>query len=236
MTSSSSRPPSERSDEAATATGWREPRTRLSAPERRHQLLAVAGSLFAEHGYHGLSMEQLADAAGVSKPVLYQHFPSKRDLYLGLLRDAVREMEAQVTRALEGSRDNKARVHEAIHAYFDFLEDERFKLVFGTVELADADVRAEVDGANRRMADVVGGLIAADAGLDHDRARFLARAVQAIATEGARFWLEHGALDRDEAVRLLARLSWRGLGSFRPDEEAPEGADARPASPSESEA
>lgn len=212
-----STPPS--SPGGSAARGWREPRTRLSAPERRDQLLSVAGSLFAEHGYHGLSMEQLAEAAGVSKPVLYQHFPSKRDLYLGLLRDAVAEMEAQVTRALEGSRDNKARVHEAIHAYFDFLEDQRFKLVFGTAELGDADVRAEVDGANRRMADVVGGLIAADAGLDHDRARFVARAVQAIATEGARFWLEHGRIEREEAVRLLARLSWRGLGSFRPDEE-----------------
>jgi AcrR family transcriptional regulator len=87
-----------------------EPRTRLSAAERREQLLDVAGELFAAHGYHRLSMEQLADAAGVSKPVLYQHFPSKRALYLALVRDAVAEMEAQVRKALAGTPDNRARV------------------------------------------------------------------------------------------------------------------------------
>lgn len=199
-------------------------RPRLSAAERRKQLLDVAGSLFAEHGYHGLSMEQLADAAGVSKPVLYQHFPSKRDLYLGLLRDAVAEMEAQVTKALEGTHDNKARVHGAIGAYFDFIGDRRFALLFGTAELADADVRAEVDQANDRVAHVVGGLIAKDAGLSLERARLLAAAVRAVATEGARWWIERqgdDAIDKEEAVRLLARLAWRGIGSFGPvDDDA----------------
>lgn len=192
---------------------------RLSATERRAQLLDVARELFAEHGYHGLSMEQLADAAGVSKPVLYQHFPSKRDLYLGLLRDAVAEMEAQVTTALEGTRDNKARVHGAIEAYFDFLGDRRFAMLFRTAELADADVRGEIDRANDRVADVVGRLIAADAGLSLERARLLAAAVRAVATEGAHWWMDrdgHNLIDKEEAVRLLARLAWRGIGSFGP--------------------
>jgi len=194
-----------------------EQRTRLSAPDRRAQLLDVAGRLFAEHGFHGLSMEQLADGAGISKPVLYQHFPSKRDLYLALVRDAVTEMEERVRTALDGTDDNRARVEGAIAAYFDFVEDRRFGLLFETAELTDADVRAAVESAMTRVADAVGALIAEDAGLSPQSAGFLATALRGLATEGARWWLEHPEVDKAEAVWLLSRLAWRGLGSFPPD-------------------
>ena len=197
-----------------------ETRTRLSAPQRRSQLLAVAGRLFAEQGYHGLSMEQLADAAGVSKPVLYQHFPSKHQLYLALVNDAIDELQSQVRKALDGTTENQARVHGAISAYFDFVEDQRFELLFGTAEMNDDAVRDAVDGALGRIADVIGRLIADDAGLSPESANFLASGVRGLATEGARWWLEHrrgDTVEKDEAVRLLSRLVWRGLGAFRPD-------------------
>ncbi|MPZ71830.1 MAG: TetR family transcriptional regulator [Nitriliruptorales bacterium] len=194
----------------------REPRIRLSAPQRRTQLLAVAGRLFAEQGYHGLSMEQLADAAGVSKPVLYQHFPSKHQLYLALVNDATEELQSQVRKALEGTADNEARVHGAIAAYFDFVEDQRFALVFGTAQSSDDDVRRAIDSAFTRIADIVGRLIADDAGLSEEAANFLASGVRGLATEGARWWLEHREVDKDEAVALLSLLVWRGLGAFGP--------------------
>ncbi|MFO8075382.1 MAG: TetR/AcrR family transcriptional regulator [Actinomycetota bacterium] len=189
-------------------------RTRLRAAERRTQLLEVAGNLFAEHGYHGLSMESLAEAAGVSKPVLYQHFPSKRDLYLGLVADAVEEMEARVRDALEGTTDNKARITGAVSAYFDFVEDSRFGLLFTTAELADEAVRDAVEGAFNRVASQIAGLIAADAGLDDDAALFLAASLRGLASEAARWWVERGTMPKAEAVHLVSRLAWRGLGAF----------------------
>lgn len=197
-----------------------ESRTRLSASERRSQLIEVAGALFAEHGFHGLSMEQLADAAGVSKPVLYQHFPSKRDLYLALVRDAITEMESQVRKALEGTRDNRARVEGAIAAYFDFVEDRRFRLVFGAFDATDNDVREAVEEAMGRTAETVGQLIAEDAGLDKAAAGLLATALRGLATEAARWWTDADVdgLGKADAVRLLSRLAWRGLGSFTPRE------------------
>jgi AcrR family transcriptional regulator len=191
-------------------------RIRLSAPQRRSQLLDVAGRLFAEQGFHGLSMEQLADAAGVSKPVLYQHFPSKQRLYLALLHDAVAELETRLRTALEGTTDNQARVHGAIAAYFDFVEDARFQLLFRTAELNDAELREVVEGAFDRVADVIGRLIADDAGLSAESANFLASGVRGLATEGARWWVEHPQVDKADAVRLLSRLVWRGLGAFHP--------------------
>jgi AcrR family transcriptional regulator len=186
---------------------------RLSADARRAQLERIAGRLFAEGGYHGVSMEQLADAAGVSKPVLYQHFPSKRDLYLALVRDAVREMEMRVRAELEGTTDNRARVEGATAAYFAFVDDPRFKLVF-SAERSDDEVHDVVSAAHRRLTETVAELISEDAGLDRASALFLAAALRGLATDGARWWSDHYDVSRDQAARLAAQLAWRGLGSF----------------------
>lgn len=196
------------------------PGRRLNAADRRRQLLAVAGELFAEHGFHGLSMEQLAEGAGVSKPVLYQHFPSKRDLYLALVRDAVSDMERVVTAALAGTSDNRARVEGAVAAYVDFVGDDRHRLIAASAELGDEDARAIVEDATNRVAEAVGRLIAADAGLDRVAAGLLASALRGIAVDGARWWQQEPSLDRDDAVRLLSQLAWRGLGSFTPEGES----------------
>jgi AcrR family transcriptional regulator len=188
---------------------------RLSAEERRTQILEVAGGLFADNGYHGLSMEQLAEGAGVSKPVLYQHFESKRELYLALVRQAVSELEAQMRKALEGTTDNRDRVHGAISAYFDFVEDRRASLLLGGAGPADDDEVAEVLAtADARIAESVGQLIAADAGLGRDAALMLSVALRGLSTDGARWWATHPGLDKVEAVRLLSRLAWRGIGGF----------------------
>ncbi len=192
--------------------------TRLSADARRAQLEQIAGRMFADFGYHGVSMEQLADAAGVSKPVLYQHFPSKRDLYLALVRDAVGEMESRVRAALEGTNDNRARVEGATAAYFAFVDDPRFRLVF-SAERSDDEVHDEVSAAHRRVTQVVADLISEDAGLDRASALFLAAALRGLAADGARWWSEHYDVSRDDAVRLAAQLAWRGLGSFGPRPE-----------------
>ena len=73
--------------------------SRLSAVDRREQLLEVALSTFARAGFHETSMNDVADAAGVTKPVLYQHFESKRDLYQALLDDVGHRLVAAVTTA-----------------------------------------------------------------------------------------------------------------------------------------
>ena len=189
--------------------------TRLSADERRAQLERIAGRMFADGGYHGVSMEQLAMAAGVSKPVLYQHFPSKRDLYLALVRDAVDEMETRVRAALADTTDNRARVEGATHAYFAFADDPRFRLVF-SAERSDEEVHAAVNAAHRRVTETVAELICEDAGLDRGSALFLAAALRGLAAEGARWWAEHYDVGKAQAAQLAAQLAWRGLGSFGP--------------------
>lgn len=168
--------------------------------------------LLAEHGYHGVSMDELADAAGVTKPVLYQHFRSKQALYLAVVTEAAAELEAQVREALAGTEDNRARIEGAIGAYVAYVGDPRSALLFGTGpnDSADRVVSATMATVNHRVAE----LIAADAGLDEASALLLSSALRGLATEGVRWSIEHPGLGREEVTRLLARLAWRGIGSF----------------------
>src|SRR3954454_18437406 len=107
---------------------------RLPADQRRLQLLEVARDRFAEQGFHATSMDEIAEAAGVTKPVLYQHFPSKRALYVELLEDAGRYMLTTLADATGRAETARERVELGFHAYFRFAVDNRpaFKLLLGT--------------------------------------------------------------------------------------------------------
>src|SRR5882724_7291489 len=105
--------------EPAAARGSRMPRS-----ARRKQLLRAAREVFVAQGYHAAAMDDIAERAGVSKPVLYQHFPGKLDLYLALLETHADELAQRIRQAMAGSTDNKVRVHNAVSTYFDFVDSE----------------------------------------------------------------------------------------------------------------
>src|SRR3954466_16147660 len=119
---------------SALVRGGRMPRS-----VRRKQLLAAAQEVFVANGYHAAGMDDIAERAGVSKPVLYQHFPSKLELYLALLDHHVEVLGEQVRTALRSTEDNRQRVHGCIAAYFEFVDDPSgaFRLVF------ESDLRNE---------------------------------------------------------------------------------------------
>src|SRR6185503_3455787 len=95
--------------------------TRLPRSARRKQLLAAAQQVFVAHGYHAAAMDDIADRAGVSKPVLYQHFPGKLELYLALLDSSCDAIIASVRDALKSTEDNKLRVAATMHAFYDYV-------------------------------------------------------------------------------------------------------------------
>ena len=84
---------------------------RLPRDERRGQLLIVASDVFVDHGYHAAGMDEIAERAGVSKPVLYQHFSSKLELYLAVLSRHVENLVSGVQQALRATTDNRRRLH-----------------------------------------------------------------------------------------------------------------------------
>jgi AcrR family transcriptional regulator len=205
-------------------------RTRLPRSVRRTQLLAAARMVFVAHGYHAAGMDEIAERAGVSKPVLYQHFPSKLDLYLALLDQHSAELLEAVRAALSSTTDNKLRVAATIAAYFRFVdrEDEPFRLVFESDLTNDASVRDRVDAVSNACAQAIAEVIAEDTGLPAAEAELLAVALAGMAQVTARYWISTGRrIPQADADRLIAQLSWRGIRGF-PKWDGTENEDALP--------
>jgi AcrR family transcriptional regulator len=190
---------------------------RLSRTARRAQLLLAARDVFAAHGYHAAAMDDIAERAGVSKPVLYQHFPGKLELYRALLTTYADELVTRVERAISTTTDNQERVHGAVSAYFDFVagEGHAYRLVFESDLRSEPEAAAVVDGALTRCIDSVADAVTTDAGLDAARARMLAVGLVGLSQVAARYWLDSDqAVPREEAVALMSSLAWRGLAGF----------------------
>ena len=188
---------------------------RLPRVARRAQLLGAAREVFVAQGYHSAAMDDIADRAGVSKPVLYQHFPGKLELYLALLDHHADEIVAAVREALASTTDNKQRVEATMAAYFHFIdaEDGAFRLVFESDLTGDSAVRERVERVTHECAEAISAVIREDTGLPQEQAMLLAVGLTGMAQVSARYWLaEDGSIPRDAAASLLARLSWRGIG------------------------
>jgi AcrR family transcriptional regulator len=190
---------------------------RLPRSARRAQLLGAAQEVFVENGYHAAAMDEIADRAGVSKPVLYQHFPGKLDLYLAILDQHINELLDAVRDGLASTSDNKLRVAATIAAYFEFVdrEDAPFRLVFESDLTNDPAVRVRVERVERACAEAIAEVIADDTGLPREESELLGMALTGMAQVTARYWLQTGrVIPRPEAERLAAQLSWRGIGGF----------------------
>ena len=199
-----------------TIEGGRAPR--LPREQRRQQVLEAALEVFSSAGYHAASMDDIAERAGVSKPVLYQHFPGKLDLYLALLDAGIAELMDAGRAALTSTSDNRQRVSGVVNAYFAFVEDPRgaYRLVFESDLVNEAQVRARVDAADTALARQTASVIAEDTGLSDDQAMLLASGMQGLVQVAARRWLhdEAGRVSREEAADLITGLAWRGIRGF----------------------
>jgi AcrR family transcriptional regulator len=199
----------------ARAAGQRS--ARLPRDERRAQLLAAAQEVFVANGYHGAAMDEIAETAHVSKPVLYQHFPSKRELYLALLDSHLEALTELMLGALNSTTDNKERVQAVMRAYYRFIDsdDQAHRLVFESDLINDADVSSRLETFNKTFANAIAQVIAEDTKLPLLEAQLLGRGLAGMAQVSARYWLEtDGNLDLDVASDLIYRLAWRGISRF----------------------
>ncbi len=196
----------------STQRGARMPRS-----QRRAQLLEAAQAVFVARGYHAAAMDEIADRAGVSKPVLYQHFPGKLDLYLALLDQHCDALEGLVIDAISGTSDNKERVQAAVAAYFAFVarQDGAFRMVFESDLTGVGAVRNRLDTVGVVCAEAIADVIAEETGADDERALMLGTALTGMAQVAARHWLaQDSAMPQPEAAALTSQLAWRGLKGF----------------------
>jgi len=174
-------------------------RRRMRAAERRAQLLEVARKVFGRHGFHTVTMDTVAKEAGVTKPILYDHFPSKRDLYLALLEADLANLRERLHDALDRSAGNRERIRGSFQAYFDFVDEhaEGFRLLM-----------QEATGPERQFREMVGQL----------RSEIMGRVTEIIVRESK------GSIDRSEAeivalglIGMVEFTAQRNPGAKKPE-------------------
>ncbi|MFP5321348.1 MAG: TetR/AcrR family transcriptional regulator [Acidimicrobiia bacterium] len=193
--------------------------SRLPAHERREQLLEVALRVFAARGFHSTSMNDVADTAGVTKPVLYQHFSSKRALYLELLELVSRRLMAVIGEATSSAGGPRQQVERGLRAYFRFVVESRdeYQLMFGGGTRRDVEFAQEATRLERSIAEIIASLIVVEGLGEHERL-LLAHGVVGLAEGATRHWVgDELDLDADAVAARVADLAWRGLRGIRSD-------------------
>ena len=190
---------------------------RLPRRERRAQLLDSALEVFVAQGYHAAAMDDIAERAGVSKPVLYQHFPGKLDLYLALLDAACDDVIDNCRQALAATHDNKTRVAAAMAAFYAYVAADggAFRLVFESDLTSEPAVREHFERVTTECAAMIADVIHDDTGLPGEASRLLAVSLVGMAQVSARFWISEAAgINQAEAVELVSGLAWRGIRGY----------------------
>ena len=184
---------------------------------RRAQILQIAQDLFARQGYHHVSMDDIADHAAVSKPVLYRHFPSKLDLYLDVVDHRAEALVAAIERALaDDPAGGRAVVSAVVRAYVEFVEQagDSFSLLFESDVTRDAEVRRRVERASADAAEAVCRGLRELAGLTPVHAKLLSTALVGMARVAATARYRSGEVPVEDAVELVTNLAWRGVAGF----------------------
>lgn len=193
---------------------------RLAPDDRRRQLLDVACVEFAERGFHATAMDDLALAAGVTKPVFYQHFSSKRALFVAVLEDVGGRLLAVLDASTGSAETGRARVEQGFAAYFSFVQGDRaaFRLLFGASARNDAEFADIVDRVLARAAAAVSGLIEIPGSREHRLV--LAHAVVGMAEGISRHALTdpNGPHNPEQLASWIAELAWFGLRGVRPED------------------
>ena len=191
--------------------------TRLPADQRHRQLLDIACRVFADSGFHASSMDDIAGAAGVTKPVLYQHFASKRALFVEVLHDVGGQLLTSLGTATAEATTGRDRVQAGFAAYFRFVTDNEpaFRVLFGAAARNDPEFAVVVDNILDDVSDAISQLIEIEGSTE--QRRVLAHAVIGIAEATSRDALtaDGTALEPDRLAAWVAELAWFGLRGVR---------------------
>lgn len=187
-------------------------------------MLDIAQELFAREGFHHVSMDDIADRARVSKPVLYRHFPSKLDLYLAVVDHRGAALVRAVDEALAAAGEDDAPAHgkevvrAIVRAYVEFVQDagDSFSLLFESDVTRDPDVRDRVQQASSDAADAICRGLHELTGLPTAQAQLLSTALVGMATTAATSRYRSQAVPVEETVELVTGLAWRGVAGLVP--------------------
>ena len=187
----------------------------MRGPERKAQILRVARKVFGAKGFHGVSMDDVAREAGVTKPILYDHFSSKEALYLALLDADAQALEERIRAALAAPTGNRERIRASFQAYFDFVDEhaEGFRLMMQETVGTDDVSRSDVGEVRDRIMREVSELIVRESKghIELDESDTVALALVGMVETAARRDPGGPKEHRQRTVDTLVRLAWRGI-------------------------
>jgi AcrR family transcriptional regulator len=193
-------------------------RTRLPRAERMEQTVAAAHGLFAERGYAAVTMDGVAAAVGVTKPLLYNYFGNKEQLYLAVLERAGDGLLDTVVEAVGETSNPAEALSLGLHAFFDFVDQDRaaWSVLFDETLPAGGEIAERVAGYRARLSDLIAAsLLAQLPERSRERARTeieaLSTAVMGAAEALVRWWLRTGAMPAADAAELLIATIEPGL-------------------------
>jgi AcrR family transcriptional regulator len=197
------------------------PRRRLSAAERREELLEAASEVFGRAGYHGASLEEIAQTAGVSKALIYEHFASKRELHAELVDAHAGEIFRRLQANAETGATGEERLRGGIDAFLSFVEEHRdaWRALFR--DASDPEVAEAIAGVQQQAVGVIAELMASDPDIREDPAvdpgqralaleayaQLLVGAIQALGN----WWHDHQHVPRSSVVDRAMEFCWLGL-------------------------
>jgi AcrR family transcriptional regulator len=177
-------------------------------------MLAVAGRVFAERGFHTVSMDEIAEQAGISKPMLYHHFGSKEGLYVAYVRQAGSALLAAMREATDPGAPPADRLLEGTLAFLGYVDEHRPGWALLSQEAASqgGPLAAEIAALRTGIAVIVNRLLATVAGAEVGaRSEALAHAFVGAGESLANWWLEHPQEPREHVAELLIRLAQGAL-------------------------
>lgn len=186
---------------------------RLPAAERREQLISTATSVFAEQGFHATSMNDVAEAAGVTKPVLYQHFSSKRDLFVELLTEIGNQLRDRIAKATADAVGPRQQIEQGFRAYFDYVgaNTDAYRVLFGSGARRVPEFASLTRVVEESIAEAIAELIVVDGRPAEDR-ELIAHTIVGMTEAASRYWLTHDRTpDIDQLADSVARLAWSGM-------------------------
>jgi AcrR family transcriptional regulator len=193
-------------------------RTRLPRAERMEQTVAAAHALFAERGYAAVTMDGVAAAVGVTKPLLYNYFGNKEQLYIACLEQAGDALVRTVVDAVGQTDEPADALRAGLRAFFDFVDDDRaaWSVLFDETLPAGGEIADRVAGYRTQLRDLVAAaLLEQMPGGRRERARTeveaLSTAVMGAAEALVRWWLRTEAMPAADAAELLIATVEPGL-------------------------
>ena len=206
-------------------------RRRLTKDERRERILEAASQVFADRGYEGASIEEIAEAAGITRPVIYDHFDSKRDLHVSLLELHMDQLLDFMGERVASEETAEGRLEAGFGAFFEFVETHPYawRILFRDPTPADEEIVAAHQRGQDRVTEALVAMIAASplagepsGSVEPEVTWAMWAQIMKNAAHGLAFWwYVHREVPREELLSATMNALWVGLQHFQQGDRWP---------------